>query len=221
MGGGARAYRDGEPAMAPFFAAMADTGEQEIIEEDVPFLQLNSKKIKKDNQAFGKFHGGMGYEMAVAAKGTPLWGFATVPSGSKFPAVPGLFGGYGCPTLPLAKIKGVNVFDYLRDDPGKWSFDFETLMNTRPFPEARYSTHHMAMGFELADEGEIYMICTCSSTASASSGSSRPPRRLSTPGGWPERGVPVNALVRAYRLGQDTLLQRSLGEVRQQGGART
>ncbi len=34
-----------------------------------------------------------------------------------------------------------------------------------------------------------------------------------------ERGVPVNALVRAYRLGQDTLLQRSLGEVRQQGGA--
>ena len=159
MGGGARAYRDGEPAMAPFFAAMADTGEQEIIEEDVPFLQLNSKKIKKDNQAFGKFHGGMGYQMAVAAMGTPLWGFATVSSGSKFPAVPGLFGGYGCPTLPLAKIKGVNVFDYLRDDPGKWSFDFETLMNTRPFPEARYSTHHMGMGFELADEGEIYMIC--------------------------------------------------------------
>jgi DNA-binding PucR family transcriptional regulator len=34
-----------------------------------------------------------------------------------------------------------------------------------------------------------------------------------------ERGVPVNALVRAYRLGQDTLLQRSLGEVRRQGGA--
>jgi len=32
-----------------------------------------------------------------------------------------------------------------------------------------------------------------------------------------QRGVPVNALVRAYRLGQDTLLQRSLGEVRQQG----
>lgn len=159
MGGGARAYRDGEPAMAPFFAAMADLGEQEIIEEDVPFLQLNSKKIKRDNQAFGMHHGGMGYEMAVAAKGTPMWGFATVSIGSKFPAVPGLFGGYGCPTTPLAKIKGVNVFDYLREDPGKWSFDFETLMNTRPFPQARYSTHHMGMGFELADEGEIYMIC--------------------------------------------------------------
>ena len=33
-----------------------------------------------------------------------------------------------------------------------------------------------------------------------------------------QRGVPVNALVRAYWLGQDTLLRRSLGEVRRQGG---
>ncbi len=48
MGGGARAYRDGENAMAPIFAAMADLGEQEIIEEDVPFLQLTSKKILPD-----------------------------------------------------------------------------------------------------------------------------------------------------------------------------
>ena len=103
--------------MAPFFAAMADIGEQEIIEEDVPFLQLTSKKIKRDNQGFGKYRGGMGYEIAVTASGTQLWGFATVSSGSKFPAIPGLFGGYGCPAYPLAKIKGVNVFEQLRDDP--------------------------------------------------------------------------------------------------------
>ena len=32
-------------------------------------------------------------------------------------------------------------------------------MNTQPFAGARYSTHHMGMGFELADEGEVYMIC--------------------------------------------------------------
>jgi N-methylhydantoinase B/oxoprolinase/acetone carboxylase alpha subunit len=159
MGGGARAYRDGENSMAPFFAAMADLGVQEIIEDDVPFMQLTSKKIKRDNQGFGKFRGGMGYEMAVAAHGTPLWGFATVSCGSKFPVVPGLFGGYGCPTYPLAKIKGINVFEYLQRDPSRWSFDFETLMNERPFPEARYSTHHMGMGFELVDEGEVYMIC--------------------------------------------------------------
>ena len=159
MGGGARAHRDGEHSMAPFFAAMADIGEQEIIEDDVPFLQLTSKKIKRDAQGFGKYRGGMGYEIAVAARGTPLWGFATVSSGSKFPAIPGMFGGYGCPAYPLAKVKGVNVFDHLRDRPGGWSFDYEAVMNSRPFPEARYSTHHMGMGFELADEGEVYMIC--------------------------------------------------------------
>jgi len=82
-----------------------------------------------------------------------------VSSGSKFPSVPGLFGGYGCPSYPLAKIKGVNVFEQMRDAPQTWSFDFETLMNSRPFAGARYSTHHMGMGFELAEEGEVYMIC--------------------------------------------------------------
>jgi acetone carboxylase alpha subunit len=83
MGGGARAHRDGEHSMAPFFAAMADLGEQEIIEDDVPFVQLISKKIKRDAQGFGRYRGGMGYEIAVAARGTPLWGFAMVSSGSK------------------------------------------------------------------------------------------------------------------------------------------
>jgi N-methylhydantoinase B/oxoprolinase/acetone carboxylase alpha subunit len=158
MGGGARAHRDGEASMAPFFAAMADIGEQEIIEDDVPLIQLTSKKIKRDNQAFGKYRGGMGYEMAAAHRGSALWGFATVSHGSKFSSIPGVFGGYGCATYPLAKIKGVNVFDHMTSDPDKWSFDFETLMNERPFGEARYSTHHMGMSFELADEGELYMI---------------------------------------------------------------
>jgi acetone carboxylase alpha subunit len=159
MGGGARAHRDGEASMAPFFAAMADLGEQEIIEDEVPLMQLTSKKIKRDNQAFGKYRGGMGYEMAVAHRGSPMWGFATVSHGSKFSSVPGVFGGYGCCTYPLAKIKGVNVFDYMGEAPDKWAFDFETLMNDQPFPDGRYSTHHMGMGFELADEGELYMIC--------------------------------------------------------------
>jgi acetone carboxylase alpha subunit len=122
-------------------------------------MQLTSKKIKRDNQAFGKYRGGMGYEMAAAYRGSPMWGFATVSHGSKFPSVHGVMGGYGCRTYPLAKIKGVNVFDYMDKDPDKWAFDFETLMNEQPFPRARYSTHHMGMGFELADEGELYMIC--------------------------------------------------------------
>ncbi|MCG5218092.1 hydantoinase B/oxoprolinase family protein [Streptosporangium sp. KLBMP 9127] len=70
-GGGARAYRDGENAVAPFFGFMADIGEQEVIEDEVPFLQLTAKKIKRDNQAFGKYRGGMSHEIAVAARGHP------------------------------------------------------------------------------------------------------------------------------------------------------
>ena len=122
MGGGARAHRDGEHSMAPFFAAMADIGEQEIIEDDVPFVQLISKKIKRDAQGFGKHRGGMGYEIAVAARGTPLWGFATVSSGSKFPAIPGLFGGYGCPPTRWPRSRAVNVFEQMKEDavrPGR------------------------------------------------------------------------------------------------------
>ena len=158
MGGGARAYADGEPSMQPFFGVMADIGEQELIEEDVPFVELTSKRMKRDNQGFGKYRGGMGYEMAVAFRNSPMWGFATVCSGAKFPPIPGLFGGYGSPCYPLAKIKGINVFEHVADDPTRWSYDVETLMNTRPFPGARYSTHHMGMAFEFANEGEVYLI---------------------------------------------------------------
>ena len=80
------------------------------MEEEVPFMQLVSKRIVRDNQGFGKYRGGMGYEMIVAAEGTPLWGFMTVTSGAKFSSVSGQFGGYGCNTYPLATVKGVNVY---------------------------------------------------------------------------------------------------------------
>ncbi len=83
MGGGAKAFRDGEDAVSPLFCAMADTAEQEVMEEEVPFMQLVSKRIVRDNQGFGKHRGGMGYEMIVAAEGTPLWGFMTVTSGGE------------------------------------------------------------------------------------------------------------------------------------------
>lgn len=51
MGGGAKAFRDGEDGVAPLFCAMADIAEQEVMEEEVPFLQLVSKRLVKDNQA--------------------------------------------------------------------------------------------------------------------------------------------------------------------------
>ncbi len=158
MGGGARPDLDGEDSVSPLFAAMADIGEQELIEEEVPFVQLVSKKMLRDNQAFGKYRGGMGYEILAAMRGSPLWGFMAVCTGSKISPVPGLFGGYGSPAYPLCKIKGANLFETFRNEPERFSFEIVDLMNEQPIPGARYSTHHMGMGFELAAEGEAYMV---------------------------------------------------------------
>ena len=158
MGGGAKPFRDGESAVAPLFCAMADLGEQEVMEEEVPFLQLVSKRLVRDNQGFGKFRGGMGYELMVASRGTPSWGFMTVTSGSKFSSVPGMFGGYGCPTYPLAMVKDINIYDIIKKDPSQFNLSMERVMNEQPFEGGNYQSGHMGLQFDVAKEGELYMI---------------------------------------------------------------
>lgn len=158
MAGGAKPFTDGEDAVAPMFCAMADMGEQEIIEQGVPFMQLVSKRLVRDNMGFGKFNGGMGYEMMVASEDTPMWGFMTVSSGSKTSSVSGLFGGYGCGTYPLARVKGINIYDVIREDPSQFDLSMEKVMNEQPFVDGRYSTHHMGLQFDVAADGELYMI---------------------------------------------------------------
>ncbi|WOQ15866.1 hydantoinase B/oxoprolinase family protein [Raineyella sp. W15-4] len=158
MPGGAKPFRDGEDAVSPLFCAMADTAEQEVMEEEVPFMQLVSKRLVRDNMGFGKFTGGMGYEMIVAAEGTPQWGFMTVTSGAKFSSIYGMYGGYGCGTYPLAMVKGTNVYEHIRQDNTKFDLSIPKVMNEQPFPEGRYSTYHMGLQFDLAKDGELYMI---------------------------------------------------------------
>lgn len=158
MGGAARADRDGEHSPAPFFATMADIGEQELIEEELPFMQLISRKITRDNQSFGKYRGGMGYQMAVAVHNSPAFGFMTTAQGAKVPNTHGLFGGYACPTYPLCRISGVDVFESFKTDPGKFKYSIEELMNERPFEDATYTTGPMALKFDLAKRGELFMI---------------------------------------------------------------
>ena len=158
MGGGAKAFRDGEDAVSPLFCAMADTAEQEVMEEEVPFMQLVAKRLVRDNQGFGKYRGGMGYEMIVAAEGTPLWGFMTVTSGAKFSSITGMFGGYGSNTYPLARVKGVNVYDVIRENPEQFDLSIEKVMNEQPFEGGQYMTSHMGLQFDIAKDGELYMI---------------------------------------------------------------
>jgi len=158
MGGGARADRDGEHGVAPIFASMADTGEQELNEEEVPFIQVVSKKIMKDNQAFGKYRGGQGYEMIASNLKSNMWGFMVCCIGSKVSCTPGLFGGYSSPTYPLCKVKGVDTLEIMKSNPKKWEFSIVDIMNNQPFDGAKYTTHHMGLQFELCNRGELYMI---------------------------------------------------------------
>ena len=80
-------------------------------------------------------------------------------TGSLFTPSQGLFGGYGPPVYPLCKIRGVNIFEQLATRPEGIRFDMLDLMNNQTVDGGRYSTHEMAMTFELCQEGEVYMCC--------------------------------------------------------------
>jgi N-methylhydantoinase B/oxoprolinase/acetone carboxylase alpha subunit len=158
MSGGAREDQDGEHSIAPIFAAMTDLGENEIIEEETPIVKIVPHRLLKDNQGFGKQRGGSGYQVIGTVRRSDMFGFMTTCTGSKSPTAYGLFGGYGAPSYPLCKIKGVNAFEILKDLPeDQWTV--EGLMNGQPFKGAKYTTHHMGMQFEIAKQGELYMIC--------------------------------------------------------------
>ncbi len=159
-GQGARSNADGEHSVSPVFGFMCDSGEHEINEEDTPIIRLGAQRLAKDRIGWGKYRAGMGYEQIATARGSGLWGFMTGCEGSKFPSAQGLFGGYSCPSYQLLKIKGINIFEVLKQNPQSVEeFDIVRLMNEQPIPGGTYSSNDMGMTFEICAEGEIYMIC--------------------------------------------------------------
>ncbi|WP_341916724.1 hydantoinase B/oxoprolinase family protein [Hydrocarboniphaga effusa] len=159
MGQGGRSHRDGEHSVSPPFAAHCDLGEIELMEEDLPLVRLGAFTLTKDRAGFGKQRSGLGYEQIHTFRGSALWGYMTGCTGSLFPSAQPLFGGYASPAYPLCKIKGINVFDELQKNPERVPFDIVRLMNERAIEGATYSTHPSAMTFELAQPGEVYMLC--------------------------------------------------------------
>jgi len=157
-GTGGREDKDGEHALSPVFGYMADTGEMELAEEELPFVRLVSQKLAKDRVGFGKFRSGQGYEQVATVRQSSEFGFMSGQCGAKFSTSPGLFGGYSCPSYPLAKIKNINVLETLTNNPEQFDFDMVELMNSRKIPGGDYSTQG-AMNFEFCAEGELYMIC--------------------------------------------------------------
>lgn len=158
MGGAARWNRDGEHSLAPIFAPMADIGEQELIEEEVPLIKIVPNKLMRDSEGFGKYRGGHGYQQIATMKDSSMWGYMCCSIGSKFPTTYGIFGGYAPGCYPLCKVKGVNVFEVMKDSRELLRYTIEEIMNERPFPGAKYTSHHMGLQLEFAEPGELYMI---------------------------------------------------------------
>lgn len=158
-GTGAREDNDGEHAMSPVFGAVADTGEHELAEEELPYVRLVAQQLAKDRIGFGKYRGGMGYEQMVTVRETSMWGFMTGQCGSKHPSAYGIFGGYACPAYPLGKVKGINIFEVVKDNPEALKLDIVAMMNEQAIPKADYIVQDAGMNFEPCEEGEIYMIC--------------------------------------------------------------
>lgn len=145
--------------MSPLFGAVADTSEHELAEEELPYVRLVAQQLAKDRIGFGKYRGGMGYEQMVTVRDTQVWGFMAGQCGSLHPSAYGIFGGYACPAYPLAKVKGINIFEVIKDNPQALKLDMVELMNDQAIPEADYVVQGAAMAFEPCEEGEIYMIC--------------------------------------------------------------
>jgi N-methylhydantoinase B/oxoprolinase/acetone carboxylase alpha subunit len=158
-GTGAREHKDGEHSLSPVFGYMADTGEMELAEENLPYVRLVAQKLARDRTGFGKYRGGMGYEQISTVRDSPEFGFMTGQCGGKHPSAYPLFGGYACPAYPLAKIKNINIFEVLQTAPEQFDFDMITLMNERKIPGGSYIVQDAGMNFEACAEGEIYMIC--------------------------------------------------------------
>jgi len=110
---------------------MCDSGEQEINEgrhADHPAWRTAAGE--RPHWLWQVPRGGLGYEQIATARGSGMWGFMTGCEGSKFPSAQGLFGGYSCPSYQLMKIKGINIFEILKNDPKAVEvFDIVELMN--------------------------------------------------------------------------------------------
>lgn len=159
MGGGAHRERDGEHAAAPFFATLADWGETEDRETEIPVLGL-WRQIPPDNHGFGKQRGGASVEWAYALWGSQLFAFMVTSTGARFPVTGGLFGGYGSACTPLTVVRPDGGAEALREwlaqgAPGL-EYDAAKMVATKPIA-GTYEVTNPARPAAPIPEGEIWI----------------------------------------------------------------
>jgi N-methylhydantoinase B/oxoprolinase/acetone carboxylase alpha subunit len=159
MGGGAHRDRDGEHAAAPFFATLADWGETEDRETEIPLLGL-WRHIPADNHGFGKHRGGASVEWAYSLWGSQLFIFMVTSTGARFPVTGGLFGGYGGGCTPLTIVRPEGGIDALRawlaDGAEGMTYDAASMIQNKPLPGEYEVTNPSRPGVPIP-EGEIWI----------------------------------------------------------------
>jgi N-methylhydantoinase B/oxoprolinase/acetone carboxylase alpha subunit len=159
MGGAAHPHRDGEHSAAPFFAALADYGEMEDRETELPLLGL-WRKIRKDNHGYGRTRGGASVECAYQVHGMPMFALGCMATGAKFPTIPGMFGGYGPPSTPVTVFRAESpeaVHTAMREHPELVPDSAEQLHATKPFP-GTYETRRPTQSADFYMEGDIWVL---------------------------------------------------------------
>lgn len=159
MGGGAHRDRDGEHAAAPFFATLADWGETEDRETEIPILAL-WRRLAPDNHGFGRQRGGASIEWAYMLYESPLFAFAVTSAGGRFPNNCGLFGGYGTACTPLTVVSPEGGLDAVREYLGGGAADlpYEAagLVAERPFA-GDYSVEDPVRPADLVQQGDLWI----------------------------------------------------------------
>ncbi len=159
MGGGAHSNRDGEHAAGPFFASMADWGEMEERETEIPVLGL-WRRIPEDNHGFGKYRGGASVEWAYMLYQSPMFAFAVTSGGGRFPVHNGLFGGYANPCTPLTVVKPEGGLEGMltkfAEGAKDLPYDAVEMMKQQPIAGS-YEVSPPCRPAELVGQGELWI----------------------------------------------------------------
>jgi len=155
--GGARWNRDGVHSQTSPALSMGDTGEAEKYEEEYPLILFSRNRLTKDIEGFGKYRGGHGHHQVLTHKDTPFWAWQMMGTGSRFPRTWGLYGGYGGPVYPTAKIEGSNLIEEMAENPDDLEYNIQDIMQKKPF-DGEYSTWDLGRQADIAEEGEVYLL---------------------------------------------------------------
>ena len=155
--GGARWNRDGLHSQTSPALSMGDTGEGELYEEEYPLVLFSRNRLTTDIEGFGKYRGGHGHHQVLSHKDTPFWAWQMMGTGSRFPRSWGLFGGYGGPVYPTAKIQGSDLFKDMQERPEDLEYEIQGIMKNKPF-DGEYSTWDLGRQTDIAAEGEIFLL---------------------------------------------------------------